>query len=214
MDNALTVGDLRVGLGRVATALEARAPDLNAADARLGDGDLGVTVQRGARELRDQLDAPTEDLGTALMGCARAFTRVSGSSYGTLLATGLMAAARVCRGRRSLPWGEFPGLLEAARDAMMARGRSVLGQKTVLDALEAARAAMVGARDPDALLAAARAGVAESMEAFRDRPAQQGRARMFGERSVGLDDPGMLAFQVMVESLAEQIGSASDPPGR
>ncbi len=37
---------------------------------------------------------------------------------------------------------------------------------------------------------------------FRDRPFRQGRARIFGEKGLGRDDPGMVAFRRIVESLA------------
>ena len=77
----------------------------------------------------------------ALLRCAQAFTGVSASTYGTLVATGLMAAAKSTKGRTAVPWTEIPGLLGAALAAMTARGKGQLGDKTVLDALEAARAA-------------------------------------------------------------------------
>ena len=51
----------------------------------------------------------------ALLACAQAMTKVSGSSYGTLLATGLMAAAKATRGRTEVPWSETAGA--AARGA-------------------------------------------------------------------------------------------------
>ena len=41
----------------------------------------------------------------------------------------------------------------------------------------------------------------DTMDQFRNRQSQIGRARIFGEKSIGLDDPGMLAFKRMFESL-------------
>ncbi len=198
----LTVGALREGLTRVAAHMESVAPELNEADGRLGDGDLGVTMVRGGREVAAALPGLPEDVGLALMQVAQAFTRISGSTFGTLLAIGLMSAARATRGRTEVPWTEVPALLGGAGAAMMARSKGGLGDKTVLDAIEAARAAMDGLAEPQAMLAAARAAVARCLDEFRDRPARQGRARIFAERSVGLDDPGMLAFRAMLEALA------------
>ncbi|WP_192871708.1 DAK2 domain-containing protein [Variovorax sp. JS1663] len=40
-----------------------------------------------------------------------------------------------------------------------------------------------------------------ALAAFRDKPNRIGRARMFAEKSIGMDDPGMVALQRMVESL-------------
>ena len=198
---ALTTVGLKAALPGLAAHLEAQAAFLNEADARLGDGDLGVTMQRGGRSLLEITDDLPEDVGMAFMRCAQAFTKISGSSYGTLLATGLMAAAKACKGREAVPWAEVSPLLGGALEAMMARGKGALGEKTVLDVLEAVRAATEGLDDPAALLAAATKATDETLDRLRDQPARQGRARMFGEKSVGLDDPGMLAFRCLLEGL-------------
>jgi dihydroxyacetone kinase-like protein len=197
----LTRDALVTGLGRVAAHMEVVADELNTADGKLGDGDLGITMVRGAREVAAALDTLPAEVGEGLMKVAQAFTRISGSSFGTLVATGLMSAAKATRGRTDVPWSEMPGLLRGAREAMQARGKAELGDKTVLDAIEAAARATEGLEEPAALLEAAKAAVAEVMDAFRDRPAKIGRARIFGDRSVGLDDPGMLAFRRILDGL-------------
>jgi dihydroxyacetone kinase-like protein len=197
----LTRDALVTGLGRVAAHMEVVADELNTADGKLGDGDLGITMVRGAREVAAALDTLPAEVGEGLMKVAQAFTRISGSSFGTLVATGLMSAAKATRGRTDVPWSEMPGLLRGAREAMQARGKAELGDKTVLDAIEAAARATEGLEEPAALLEAAKAAVAEAMDAFRDRPAKIGRARIFGDRSVGLDDPGMLAFRRILDGL-------------
>lgn len=192
---------LRRAIGLVATKIEGCADELNQLDGNLGDGDLGVTMLRGVQGLRVAADELPVDVGMALLKCAQVFTKVSGSTYGTLLATGLMAAAKATRGRSNVPWIETSALLGAALEAMMKRGRGALGDKTVLDALEAARAATDGLSDPEQLAAAADDAVADALDRFRDQRARQGRARIFGEKSVGIDDPGMIAFKHVVEAL-------------
>lgn len=197
----LTTAALREGIRRIAARMEQEAEALNALDGALGDGDLGVTMVRGTRSLLEELPNLPEDVGMALLKCAQVFTKVSGSTYGTLLATGLMAAAKRTKGRTSVPWAELSLLLGDAIAAMAARARSQLGDKTVLDAIEAARVAIVGLNEPVAMAEAANAAVAAALERFRDQSAKQGRARIFGEKSVGRDDPGMVAFHRMVQAL-------------
>src|SRR5277367_3189749 len=186
---ALTTAVLAGGLQRIAAHMETVAEALNAADGQLGDGDLGVTMQRGGREWVKALPTLPGDVGMALLACAQGMTRVSGSSYGTLLATGLMAAAKATRGRTEVPWSEVSALLGGALQAMMARGKASLGDKTVLDVLDAKARAIDGVV-PSAMLAAASDAVDETMTRMRGQPAKIGRARIFAERSVGLDDPG------------------------
>ena len=194
----IDVPALRAAALRLRDAMEAEADALNAADAALGDGDLGVTMRRGSRAVAERADEmPDDDFGAALMLAAQAFTKVSASSYGTLLATGLMAAAKETRGRAGVEPAEVAGLVAAARDRMMARGKAALGGKTVLDSLDAVAGAMEAEPTPEAAVRAAE----DAQAAFRDRPATVGRARIFAERSVGMDDPGMLAMSAIVRAV-------------
>ena len=198
---ALTTPALADGLKRIAAQMEMVADELNALDGQLGDGDLGVTMTRGGRVLVDILPTLPADVGMALMACAQAMTKVSGSSYGTLLATGLLAAAKATRGRTEVPWSETVALLCAALEAMQSRGKASLGDKTVLDALDAAASAAEGKTEPAEILQAASAAVDATLERMRGMQAKIGRARIFGERSIGLDDPGMRAFREVLRGL-------------
>jgi dihydroxyacetone kinase-like protein len=199
---ALTVDDLRRAIDRLAPAMEREAERLNAADGRLGDGDLGVTMTRGMRLVAETRDDLPADLGPALMRCAQAFTRTSGSSYGTLLATGLMAMAKALKGRESVEATEIADLVAAARDAMAARGKTAVGGKTVLDSLDAIAGATAGLDDRAAVAEAAVRAARGALDRFRDEVATVGRARIFGEKSRGLDDPGMLAMERIVTAIA------------
>ena len=187
------------GIARITAAMERDFDALNAADGALGDGDLGVTLTRGMRAITEGVEAMPEDLGLALLACAQAFTKSSGSSYGTLMASGLMAMAKVVKGRVTLDASEVSALVATARDAMQARGKADLGGKTVLDSLDAVARATAGLTDP---AAAAVAAARQAMETFRDQPATIGRARIFAEKSRGMDDPGMLAMTAIITAIA------------
>jgi dihydroxyacetone kinase-like protein len=197
----ITAKDIHAVLSRIAAAIQEGAAELNAADGALGDGDLGITVSRGFAEAAAA--SLPDDLGMAFMECAKAMQRVSSSSYGTLLATAAMSAAKATKGQTSLDAVEVPTLIEGALAAMMARGKGSLGDKTVLDILDAMAKAM---RDVPANelyqrgLSAARA----TLEDFKARPNKLGRARMFGEGSIGLYDPGQLALVRIVEAMRGQ----------
>ncbi len=201
MTTTFTTDTLRGALGRIIAKLNASADELNLLDAQLGDGDLGVSLVRGARAVEAELPNLPDDVGMALLKCAQAFTKLSGSTYGTLLATGLMSAAKATKGRTEIAWSEVSSLLDNATQAMAQRSGGELGDKTVLDALDAARAATEGLTEPSALAAVADRAVAECLDRFRSQPARQGRARIFADKSVGKDDPGMVALKRMTEAL-------------
>ena len=201
MSTGLTTPLLCDAIERIVAKLEACADELSALDAALGDGDLGVTMVRGGRSVLAELPNLPDDVGMALLKCAQSLTRLSGSTYGTLLATGLLSAAKTTKGRREVPWLEISSLLGNATGAMSQRGGGKLGDKTVLDALEAVRVATEGLRDPVALVAAADQAIASALDRFRDQPSRQGRARIFADKSVGKDDPGMVALKRITEAL-------------
>mgnify|MGYP006231089673 FL=1 len=195
----MKVSWLRDQLPRLAEHLESCADELNGLDAQLGDGDLGVTMVRGSRQLLEIREELPDDWGMALLKCAQAFTKTSGSSYGTILATGLMAMAKQKKGQAEVDSTEWGGLLKLALEAMQQRGRAELGQKTVLDPLSAAQKKLENA--PKTSLYDLIEVVQQTIDDFRDKPCQIGRARIFQDKSIGLDDPGMVAFKRLLEGL-------------
>lgn len=192
---------MQAAIARLTAASIREFDHLNAADGALGDGDLGITLRRGMELVSETVDELPEDLGKALLQCAQAFTKSSGSSYGTLMATGLMAMAKTLKGETTVDASRTSELVALARDAMQARGKAELGGKTVLDSLNAVASATAGKDSAHEVAEAASTAVDDALNNFREVQATIGRARMFGEKTIGMDDPGMLAMQTIVKAL-------------
>ena len=197
----ISTESIQSGIKRLAQAMEQSADELNTADGLLGDGDLGVTMIRGFRQIIEILDTLPEDIGMAFFQCAKAFTKSSGSSYGTLLATGMMAIAKVKKGQTGIELKEVSRLFDIALESMQKRGKASLGDKTVLDVIAAARDAAKNQSHGQTMLDSINQAINDTMNIYRNRQSKIGRARIFGKKSIGLDDPGMLAFKRMFESL-------------
>ena len=197
----ITTDSIKTAVTKIAQLMEESADELNAADGLLGDGDLGITMVRGFREINGVRDSLPDDVGMALFQCAKAFTKSSGSSYGTLLATGLMSVAKKKKGQQEIQFEEISLLLNDALDAMKQRGKAELGDKTVLDVIAASSQAAKDQSDGSSVLKAINDAVTSTIDEFRSRQSKIGRARIFSEKSIGLDDPGMLAFRKMLEAL-------------
>ena len=198
----ITTDSIKTAATKIAQLMEESADELNAADGLLGDGDLGITMVRGFREIIEVRDSLPDDVGMALFQCAKAFTKSSGSSYGTLLATGLMSVAKKKKGQKEIQVEEISALLDDALDAMKQRGKAELGDKTVLDVIAASSQAAKDQSDGSSVLKAINDAVTSTIDEFRSRQSKIGRARIFSEKSIGLDDPGMLAFRKMLEALS------------
>ena len=198
----ITTDSIKTAVTKIAQLMGESADELNAADGLLGDGDLGITMVRGFREIIEVRDSLPDDVGMALFQCAKAFTKSSGSSYGTLLATGLMSVAKKKKGQQEIQVEEISALLNDALDAMKQRGKAELGDKTVLDVIAASSQAAKDQSDGSSVLKAINDAVTSTIDEFRSRQSKIGRARIFSEKSIGLDDPGMLAFRKMLEALS------------
>ena len=198
LDRSVLLGTIE----RLHAEMQTQFDVLNTADGKLGDGDLGITVTRGMEAITEVADDLPEDLGLALLKCSQAFTKSSGSSYGTLMALAMMAMAKQIKGQTMIAPSDLNGLVVVARDQIQTRGKAELGGKTVLDSLDAIVQHTSGKNDLEDIRAAATEAVDEALATFQSKPATMGRARMFGEKSIGLDDPGMLAMKFIVYAMA------------
>lgn len=213
MTGGLTVGVLQGVIRHAACRLAACTAELNGLDAKLGDGDMGTTLATISRALEPEIERLPNDIGESLGRVVRVIGRTSGSSLGAVMMTGLQRVARETRGRSELPWRELAGLIELALAAMQERGGARLGDKSLLDGLAAVAAALAEEPDPAAFAAAAEAAVERTIARYRDKPCRIGRARLAGERSIGEDDPGMVALIRVVEAIRTS-GDASQAADR
>lgn len=176
--------------------------ELRDLDAAIGDGDLGITVSDGSLAARDTLLTLPSDAtpGTILRAMGPAVARANPSTFAALVAAALLAASRSLGDRERVTAGDLVDAGRVASEAIATRGKSAVGDKTILDALVPSLDAVSerpGAQF-DAVLDAARHGV----EATRDMVSMRGRAAWVGERTRGHLDPGATAYLRLLEALA------------
>jgi phosphoenolpyruvate---glycerone phosphotransferase subunit DhaL len=206
MPHTISIANARDAIRRVCTSLMGDREELNRIDGQMGDGDIGITVAYAAEQILETLPATEDDFGKLLLTCAQVMTRSRASSFGTLMATGAMAMARLGVGKTEISRRELAEMLAAAVDKMALRGKASLGDKTVLDALDAVRSVLAEGDDGADLAAEADRAAETVLERFRGRPCRQGRARIFADRSMELDDPGMVVVKKMTAALRAHGG--------
>ncbi|HYN49194.1 MAG TPA: dihydroxyacetone kinase subunit DhaL [Candidatus Nanopelagicales bacterium] len=220
MTDDLLVRWLTLAGARVAGARE-RLTDL---DAAIGDGDHGINLDRGFRELLRRLESGllrSDPPGELLEGAGRALIGTVGGASGALYGRGLQraGAALLAPGvNDAAPLADRPReeraviAFGAAVDAIAALGRASSGEKTMLDALVPARAAFEAAVDGGATLALATRRAAEAAEAGAEATipllATKGRASYLGERSIGHLDPGAASTALLLRALADAVADA------
>lgn len=202
---------VRSALARAAATLARESGRLNDLDQAMGDGDIGITLEKIGIALQEYAAATPEDLsdlGKWLGKAGMAANKAGSSSFGTLLATALMRAGKPVSGKGALEDGDLATMLTAAAEGMQERGKANRGDKTVLDAIfpaaEAFAAALQQSSDVSTAGRAALAAAEAGRDAVTPLRSKIGRASWVGERTEGLVDPGCEAFVVVLRALVEE----------
>ena len=183
-------------------------------DAVVGDGDFGYSMARGFElVLQGWDDFDRTDIGTFLKKVAVVITSRIGGTSGPIWGTAFLRAGAAAGAVDRLSPDQVVAMLRAAIGGIMARGKSDVGDKTLLDALvpavDAAEAAVLEGGTAASALRAAASTARERAEATRSMIAKRGRAAYTGERSIGTLDAGAVAVAVMFEALADQWAKRS-----
>lgn len=187
---------------------------LNAADAKLGDGDTGTMIARLLQEFADVEATNDMTVGAYFTAIAMAGAKSTGSSLGTLIVGALMAVGTCTRDRHVINSTEIADLIEIARTTVQNLGNAQPGDKTIIDSLnhiETALRTEDGQRRP---LKTAHDAAVIALDTFRSQPNRIGRARIFEEKSRGLDDPGMLAVALLLRALSDAATDRAEKTAR
>jgi dihydroxyacetone kinase phosphoprotein-dependent L subunit len=178
-------------------------------DAVVGDGDFGYSMARGFELVLEGWEGfDRTDIGTFLKKVAIVITSRIGGTSGPIWGTAFLRAGATAGAVTTLDGDQIVAMLRASIAGIKARGKSDLGDKTLLDALEPAVDVIelqIKAGHPAAeVLRAAAVTARDRAEATTEMIAKRGRASYTGERSIGTLDAGAVAVAVMFEALAEQ----------
>ena len=171
--------------------------ELNAADGKIGDGDLGITILNGFEEINNNINKFSDDMGANFMICSQAFVKKSGSSFGTLIAFSFMNISKSLKGKRKCNHEDIIGIFETGLKTIQERGKTKLGDKTIADSLDLIIKKLKDNKNyPEIFKSATK----QALEDFKGKKILIGRARMFEDKTKDLDDPGMLALNKLSEA--------------
>jgi dihydroxyacetone kinase-like protein len=198
-----------------AAAIAAERDHLTQLDAAIGDADHGTNMHRGFTAVEaklDGLDSGTPP-GRVLIQAGSTLVSTVGGASGPLWGSALRRAGRSLGDAETFDPPALADALDAALAGIVELGAAEPGDKTIVDALEPAVAALrSGVEDgtplPEAL-AAARTAADEGMRATIPMQARKGRASYLGERSVGHQDPGATSTALIVAALERTVSEGS-----
>ncbi len=182
----------------VARIVAAHADELTELDSAIGDGDHGTNMKRGFEAVRGgcRRRSAAKPLPEALKAIGTKLVMTVGGASGPLYGTLFMTLGKELGAAPDR--AAVARALEAAVAAVKARGKSDVGQKTMLDVLYPVADALRAGKSVPELVAIANAEVT----ATGPRKAIRGRASFLGDRSIGHVDPGARSSALILEAVA------------
>jgi len=180
-------------------------------DAAIGDADHGINMERGFTAVAKAFDENTPaDIPAVLKIVAMVLIRTVGGASGPLYGTFFLRAASACTARPQLTTTDVADLFDAGTQGVIERGKARPGDKTMVDVLLPAVAAMqqaaAGGVGMGAVLQAGVAAAESGMQQTIAMQARKGRASYLGERSIGHQDPGATSSFLLIRAAAQIWG--------
>lgn len=179
-------------------------------DGVMGDVDFGVSLATGFNAVMENWDGyDMSTIGSFLLGVTRAITSCTGGCSGPVWGTLFMKNGMLFKDKTELELADIVAGLESAIEGISQRGGAHLGDKTLLDALDAIAKSLKRSDEEDSTLQealdkAAKAAY-ETRETTKQWVAKRGRQSFTGDRSVGTYDPGIVAIGDMAMAITEAL---------
>lgn len=187
-----------------AAAVDQEADRLTELDSAIGDADHGANLKRGFTAVRAALeDEPPQTPGAVLVLSGRQLISKVGGASGPLYGTLLRATGKALGDDTEVTDAALRAALDEGVGAVAKLGGAAPGDKTMLDALTPAVAALGDG------YGAARAAADKGAEDTIPLRARKGRASYLGERSIGHQDPGATSSALLVGALADAVEAVS-----
>ncbi len=187
-------------------------------DAYAGDGDFGMSVSKGFRQLRrewsDILEEKVCDIGEFLDACSLIIMECCGGASGPIWGSAFRAAGKAAKGKQKLTAEEFAVLLQEAVTGIQKTGEysfgrgAVVGDKTLIDALVPCADVWTenaGNKTMKELFQLSADAAVNGAKMTEKIVARMGRAGTVGKRSIGYPDAGAFALGVIFSKIADAL---------
>ena len=194
------------------TALRTVEQLLTEMDQVVGDGDLGISLARGAKAVEDALPSyPLDDLPATLKAIGHTLREALGGASGPLYGVLFIRTGSALEGRDLDDLKQWAVALTQACDAISELGDAKIGDCTMLDALipfaEALKSEAAGGKPAKEVVEAAVAVAVRGAEHTAQMLPHRGRSSYLGQRALGHQDPGAVAVSIWLRAIASSISS-------
>ncbi len=192
-------------LKHACASVAAAEPELTEIDSRFGDADHGLTMAKIAGAISAAAERPENGIQAMLDGAATAVMTLNGGSAVPLWNTWLDGMQEAAPEGDEIDVAGLQAVFAQALEELSDMSGAKVGDKTMMDALiPASRAvAAYGGDDENELFAAAAKAAMEGAEATRGFASKFGRAKSYGEKTLGTPDAGAMSMAYFFQGLAQ-----------
>jgi dihydroxyacetone kinase-like protein len=208
----LTADDIKAIIQEIKKIIDSNKDTLTELDSRMGDGDLGITMTKAFTAAHEESGKSEEKIpGKLLMRLGMIIAKTAPSTMGTLIATGFMKGGKAIEQAGEIGTEELAVFFENFVRSIMERGKTVPGNKTIIDTLYPASLALREEADKhhplDLAIRTAYTATLTGLEASTHMKAQHGRAAYYQDKSIGMQDAGATAGTYIMEGFYDYIAA-------
>lgn len=188
-------------------------------DAHAGDGDFGMSVAKGFKQLKREWKEITSNeklsIGEFLNDCSMIIMEHCGGASGPIWGSAFRSAGKSIGNKKEINVKDFADMMKASVKGIQSTGErsfgrgAVVGDKTLVDALvPCANSWEISAKNNDSFKEAFVKGAKEAVKGAKSTEqivARMGRAGTVGERSLGYPDAGAYGIGVIFTEIANCI---------
>jgi len=188
-------------------------------DSFAGDGDFGMSVAKGFRQLKAEwrsiIGVPGLTISGFLHACSFVIMENCGGASGPIWSSAFRAAGKSAAGKATLTTGDFAAMLQAAVEGVQATGErsfgrgAVVGDKTLIDALAPCADSWEDCAEKETgFKKAFEKGAEAAIQGAKKTEgivARLGRAGTVGERSLGYPDAGAYALGMIFTDIFNSL---------
>lgn len=217
-DNRINFNNMKFIISKMADIIIAHEQPFCELDAYAGDGDFGMSIAKGFRQLKNEwftILQPAHTISAFLDSCAITIMEYCGGASGPIWGFAFKSAAVDCQGKSDLALADFASLLQASVKGIQKVGErafgrgAVVGDKTLIDALiPCADSWQVALKNALSLQKAFQLGAAAAVMGAKKTEqisARMGRAGTVGNRSIGYPDAGAHALGLIFTEIADSL---------
>lgn len=200
----MTKTELAARLKNACAAVLAAEDELTEIDSRFGDADHGLTMAKIAGAIGGAADRPEGGIRAMLDGAAMAVMTLNGGSAVPLWNTWLDGLQEDAPEGDEIGVAELKAIFARALEELNDMSGAKVGDKTMMDALIPASQAIAAyeGEDEAALFAAAAQAAAQGAEDSKQFVSKFGRAKSYGEKTIGTPDAGAMSMAYFFQGLA------------